>query len=59
MKKKFEIIEKMTRKSQASGSSGYNYGNFSHFNEYDGVNYEGYTTVLVFNLCCIFINWLM
>ena len=36
-----EIIEKMTRKSQASASSGHNDGNFSNFNEGDGVNYEG------------------
>ena len=33
-----KIIEKMTRQSQASGSSGHNDG---HFNEYDGGNYGG------------------
>ena len=35
--KKMEIIEKMTRKSQESESSGHNDGNF---NELDGGNYE-------------------
>ena len=39
--KKIEIIEKMTRKSQAIGSSGYNDDNFSNFNEYDGGNDGG------------------
>ena len=38
--KKMEIIEKMTRKSQQSGSSGHSDGNFSNCNEYDGGNYE-------------------
>ena len=37
-----EIIEKMTRKFQASGSNGHNDDNFSHFNEYKDENYEGY-----------------
>ena len=36
-----EIIEKMTRKSQASGSSGHNNDHFSNFNEYDGGNNGG------------------
>ena len=39
--KKMEIIEKMTRKPQTSGSSGSSDGNFNNFNEYDGVNYMG------------------
>ena len=39
--KKIEIIEKMTRKSQQSGSSGPSVGNFSNCNEYDGGNYGG------------------
>ena len=39
--KKMEIIEKMICKSQASGSSGHNDGNFSNFNEYIGGNYGG------------------
>ena len=39
--KKIEIIEKMTRKSQQSGSSGHCVGNFSNCNEYDGRNYGG------------------
>ena len=34
-----EIIEKMTLKSQASGSSHHNDGNFINFNEYDIGNY--------------------
>ena len=37
--KKMEISEKMTRKSQQSGSSGPSDGNFSNCNEYDGENY--------------------
>ena len=37
--KKLEIIEKMTRKSQQSGSSGPSDGNFSNCNEYDDKNY--------------------
>ena len=43
--KKIEIIKKMTRKFQTSGSNGsngHNDGNFSHFNEYKDENYEGY-----------------
>ena len=36
-----EIIEKRTCKSQVSGSSGHNAGNFSNFNEYDSENYGG------------------
>ena len=36
-----KIIEKMICKSQASGSSGHNDGNFSNFNEYIGGNYGG------------------
>ena len=39
--KKMEIIEKMTHKSQQSGSSGPSDGNFSNCNEYDGENYGG------------------
>ena len=35
-----EIIEKMTSKSQQSGSSDPIDGNFSNCNEYDGGNYE-------------------
>ena len=38
--KKMEIIEKLTRKSQQSGSSGHNDGDFSNCNKYDGGNYE-------------------
>ena len=34
-----EIIEKMTHKSQQSGSSGPSDDNFSNCNEYDGGNY--------------------
>ena len=41
-KQKMEIIEKMTLKFQASGSSGHNDLNCSNFNEYDGGNYGGY-----------------
>ena len=36
-----EIIEKITRKSQQSGSSGPSDGNFSNCYEYDGGNYRG------------------
>ena len=36
-----KIIEKMACKSQASESGGHSDGNFSNFNEYDGINYEG------------------
>ena len=39
--KKMEIIEKITRKYQQSGSSGPSDGNFSNCNEYDGENYRG------------------
>ena len=35
--KKWRLLKKMTRKSQGSGSSDYNNGNF---NEYDNENYE-------------------
>ena len=41
MVKKMEIIEKMTYKSQASGSSSPSDGNFNNFNEYDGGNCRG------------------
>ena len=34
-----KIIEKMTLKSQQSGSSGHSDGNFSNYNEYDDENY--------------------
>ena len=37
--KKMEIIEKMTHKSQQSGSRGPSDGDFSNCNEYDGGNY--------------------
>ena len=37
----------MTRKSKTNRSSGLNDANFSKFNEYDNVNYEGDTTLLV------------
>ena len=39
--KKMEIIEKITCKSQQSGSSGHSDGNFSNCNEYNGGNYGG------------------
>ena len=39
--KKIEIIEKMTRKSQASGSSGPSDGKFNNVNEYEDGNYRG------------------
>ena len=41
VKKKMKIIEKMTRKSQQSGSSGPSGGNFSNCNENDCGNYGG------------------
>ena len=53
-----KIIEKMTRKSQTSGSSGHNNDNFSNFNEYDGENYGRDILPYQF-LYCIFIIWLM
>ena len=53
--KKMEIIEKMTRKSQASGSNCHNDGNF---NKYDGRNYGGDIPLYKF-LYLIFIIWLM
>ena len=51
-----EIIEKMTRKSKASGSSIHNDGNFSNFNEYDHGNYVGDIPLSPYYfLYCIFI----
>ena len=37
--KKMDIIKKMTRKSQASGSNDHNNGNFNNFNKCDYENY--------------------
>ena len=53
--KKIEIIEKMTRKSQASGSNCHTDGNF---NKYDGGNYGGDIPPYKF-LYFIFIIWLI
>ena len=53
--KKIDIIEKMTYKFQASGSSSHN---DSNFNEHDGKSYGGDISPYQF-LYCIFIIWLM
>ena len=36
-----EVIEKITRKFEANGSSSHNDGNFSNFNKYEDGKYGG------------------